>query len=72
MGRYDSNNSYGFRCRYMKTPWDNYYIVSWVVDRYYSDSRLRFPRRCSRETDEAGAIRFCKKHEINMPDTKEG
>ena len=40
------------------------YLISWQVDRYYSDSRLRHPRRCSRVTDEVGARRFIKRHNV--------
>lgn len=67
MGRYDSNNSYGFKCSYIKSPWGNYLSISWVVDRYYASSRLRHPRTYSRETDEKGARQFCKKHGLEMP-----
>lgn len=38
------------------------YRISWVVDRYYEGSRLRFPHTYSRYTDLAGATRFAKRH----------
>lgn len=43
------------------------YRVSWAVDRYYPDSRLRHPRGCSRDTDLAGALKFAKRHNIQFP-----
>jgi len=43
------------------------YRISWVVDRYYAGSRLRFPTRYSRDTDAAGARRFARKWKINVP-----
>lgn len=45
------------------------YRLHWAVDRYYEGSRLRHPRSCHRDTDEAGAIRFARKHGCwKMPD----
>lgn len=41
--------------------------VSWVVDRHYPDSRLRWPRRSSRDTDRKGAERFAKRWGVTMP-----
>ena len=39
----------------------------WVVDHYYSDSRLRYPRTYSRETEDFKAVaRFCRKHKIDV------
>ncbi len=58
------SGSYGFRCRYAG---DGDWVVSWVVDFYYSDSRLRFPRRFTRITDEAGMIKFANKHSLAQP-----
>ena len=46
------------------------YRISWVVDRYYQGSRLRFPTRYSRDTDEEGARRFCKKWGVEFPGEK--
>jgi len=40
------------------------YEISWVIDFYYPDSRLRFPRTIRRITDVKGAKRFCKKHNL--------
>jgi hypothetical protein len=37
---------------------ENLYRISWVVDYYYADSRLRYPRVFFRDTDRAGAVRF--------------
>jgi hypothetical protein len=65
MSRHRSSGSYGHRIKYFK-EWD-FYRLSWTVDRYYADSRLRYPRGCSRDTDEAGARRFAKRHNIAFP-----
>jgi hypothetical protein len=64
MSRYHSNGSYGHtirRCGY------DHYRLHWTVDRYYPDSRLRFPRGCSRDTDYDGAVRFAKRWGLNAP-----
>ena len=65
MGRLTGNNSGNFRIREVEPGW---YRISWTVDRFYAGSRLRHPVSYSRETDKAGAERFCKKHKIKMPD----
>jgi hypothetical protein len=44
--------------------------LSWVVDFHYSGSRLRFPRRFTRDTDRAGALRFAKRWGVRMPEEK--
>lgn len=36
----------------------DHFRLSWTVDFYYPDSRLRHPRSFSRDTDERGAKRF--------------
>lgn len=66
MSRFSSAGSYGHHCTYHK--YHDYYAISWVVDRYYVGSRLRFPRTTRRSTDEAGARRFCKKWDIPFPE----
>lgn len=63
MGRFGGSNSYGFSCRKYGEDW---YRLSWVVDSYYSNSRLRHPKRFTRDTDLAGAKRFCKKHDLKI------
>lgn len=63
MSRYNSSSSYGQRIE--KFSRDDYRI-SWVVDFYYSGSRLRFPRRFSRDTDERGARRFARKWKLTF------
>ena len=63
MGRYSGSNSYGFSYRKMG---EDYYRISWVVDFYYSSSRLRYPRQFMRNTDLEGVKRFCKKHDLNF------
>lgn len=66
MGRYTSSSAYHFR---IKQEGVDDYRMSWVVDFYYADSRLRYPRLFSRYTNQKGAERFCKKH--NLPSVKE-
>jgi hypothetical protein len=39
----------------------DHYRLSWTVDRKYLSSRLRFPIRYDRDTDEEGARRFAKR-----------
>ena len=63
MGRYSPGRSYGHKCLPLG---DTAYSISWAIDRYYPDSRLRHPTRYTRFTDKAGAERFCKKHGITM------
>lgn len=46
--------------------------IYWTIDRKYEGSRLRYPRSHSRDTDEAGARRFAKKHAIPFPETPVG
>jgi len=59
-------SSYNHHCHL--TSW-GYWRMSWTVDRYYSGSRLRFPRVATRDTaDEKAARRFCKKHNIPFPE----
>jgi hypothetical protein len=63
MSRFRASTSYGHRIRYL-CP--DCYRVSWVVDRYYPDSRLRHPRRGFRVVDKAGAMRFAKRWKLNF------
>lgn len=44
--------------------------ISWVVDFYYSGSRLRWPRQFSRDTDRAGAKRFAKRWNLAWDDAQ--
>lgn len=64
MSRYRSSGSYGHWLRRMGEDW---YRIGWVVDFYYPDSRLRFPRGFHRDTDLAGAQRFAKKWKLPEP-----
>lgn len=68
MGRYSGNNAGGHNVRVIEHGFT--YRLSWTVDRYYSGSRLRHPVTYTRDTDEAGALRFCKKHGCTMPAPK--
>ena len=58
MSRHNSSGSNDHRVQRLG---HDYYEISWVVDRYYENSRLRFPAVYGRGTDEAGARRFIKK-----------
>ncbi len=64
MGRFSSSGSYGHR---MHRFGSDHYRLSWVVDRYYTGSRLRHPTGYSRDSDYAGAVRFAKKHGLEIP-----
>ena len=46
------------------------FTISWIVDKHYSGSRLRFPQHQRRVTDRKGAERFCKRWEIEMPEER--
>lgn len=69
MGRHRAQRSYGHRCKRLGADW---YRLSWTVDRYYVDSRLRHPRTFQRDTDEAGAVRFCKRWQVEFPGKTDG
>lgn len=64
MSRYKRATSYGHAIERIGV---DHYRLSWTIDRYYPDSRLRRPQRATRDTDEAGAQRFCKRWDIDMP-----
>lgn len=64
MARHKSDGSYGHR---IKAYGVGNYRLSWVVDRYYENSRLRFPRSCHRDTDENGARKFAEKWGLIFP-----
>lgn len=61
MSRYSRQTSYGHRIQHLG---HGDYRLSWTVDRYYDGVRGRFPRRGTRDTDEAGAKRFAKRWRI--------
>jgi hypothetical protein len=63
MGRYSKGGSYNQN--YERTGGD-WYRLYWTVDYYYADSRLRYPRVFTRDTDEAGVRRFCKRWGITF------
>ena len=63
MSRFSSKIAYHFRLRYI---FSDTYKISWAVDYYYHGSMLRYPRAFSRITDEKGAKRFNKKHNLNF------
>lgn len=69
MSRYRSSGSYSHVCQHMG---GDDYRLSWTADRYYRGSRLRFPRRCSRWTDAKGAVRFCRRWNIELPESLRG
>lgn len=63
MSRYSSRGSYGHSVQRIGP---DHYRLYWTVDHHYSNSRLRFPRTHSRDTDRAGAQRFAKRW--NLPE----
>ena len=65
MSRYGHQQSYGHHCQYV--GWDAW-SISWTVDRYMKNSRLRWPNTYTRVTDSEGAKQFCKKWGIEFPD----
>lgn len=65
MSRHRSSGSYGHS---ISSLGHGDWRLSWTVDRHYSGSRLRHPRGASRDTDAAGALRFCKRWGIPIPD----
>ena len=67
MSRYSTSHSYNHKCNKFGMDW---YRISWTWDRYYTGSRLRHPQSCSRDTDEKGARKFCKKWNIAFPGDK--
>lgn len=62
------SGSYGHRCKAL--GWGGYRLF-WTVDFKPAGSRIRYPRVISRDTDEAGARRFCKKWGCAMPEAIE-
>ena len=68
MSRHRSSGAKGFRIQRIG---HDHYRLSWVVDRYYEWSRLRHPTGYKRDTDEAGARRFAKKHGIEFKEPPE-
>jgi hypothetical protein len=68
MSRHRSSSAYSHGISKLGDDW---FRISWTVDFYYPDSRLRHPRRFSRHTDLAGAKRFKKKWSVadyRLPD----
>lgn len=69
LSRYRSRSAYGHSIK--RLPMGYGYRLHWTVDRYYPSSMLRHPIGYSRDTDEAGALRFAKKHGVEMPKPRE-
>jgi len=53
--------SYAHHCKQIAS---DTYQISWMVDYKHTGSRLRYPRRMTRITDEQGANVFCAKWKI--------
>lgn len=70
MSRYHSAPAYAFGIQRIGRPGSDHYRMYWTVDFYYASSRLRHPRQFSRDTDERGARRFCKRHDLTMPEDR--
>lgn len=64
MSRFSNRTSYSHHIQRFAA---DHFRLSWVVDFYYPTSRLRHPRRFSRDTDAAGAARFGKKWRVQLP-----
>jgi len=71
MSRFGPNPSYGHWCKRVEHRFGTWYEIGWTVDRYYGTDVLRYPIASARQTDEAGARRFCKKWGIEFPEEKE-
>lgn len=65
MGRYEPSRSRSHHCECLGR---DEYFISWEYDRYYTGSRLRFPTRIRRYTNEKGARKFCKRWKIEFPE----
>lgn len=65
MGRFSSGGSSSHRVRVVSAAHGDFEL-SWTVDRYYHGSRLRFPKRCRRDTDRDGALRFIERWRIPL------
>ena len=59
--RYGDGKAYNFTCKKLN---EFIFEINWTVDYYLLDSRVRHPRKFTKFTDEKGALRFCKKHDI--------
>ena len=67
MSRYSSSGAYDKMISYAAWGGSDDFEISWTVDFYYPNSRLRHPRTYRRITDRAGALRFAKKWKVKMP-----
>jgi len=66
MSRHSPGHSYGHA---IKRFGSNDFRLSWVVDFYYQGSRLRYPRRFNRDTDEYGARLFARRWNLTWSGT---
>jgi hypothetical protein len=64
MGRFSKSHAHGFS---LKRMGPDHWRMFWTVDFYYPTSRLRHPRGFSRDTNDAGALRFAKMHGLAAP-----
>lgn len=64
MSRFGGGGSYG---HHIVRERADEFVISWTYDRYYTGSRLRFPQCRSKYTDLAGAKRFAKKWNLEVP-----
>jgi len=65
MSRYSRQTSRNHGCQKLG---DDTFIISWIIDYYYSGDRLRYPRGFSKITNSSKATKFCKKHGILFPE----
>jgi len=68
VSRYQLQKSSGHKCQRDSYLGISGYRISWTVDRYVKGSRLRYPTTFRRDTNEAGARRFCKKWGLDFPE----
>ena len=58
----------GSRGHWWKRLGPDRYQIGWIVDVYYENSRLRWPRGNGRDTDLAGAKRFARRWGLIVPE----
>ena len=66
MSRFNSYG-YGHFCKRREYSGIVWYDIGWSWDKYYTNSKLRYPQQIIRQTDEKGAKKFCKKWDIPLP-----
>ena len=65
---YESGESYDHK---LEDTGGGDWRLTWVCDRTYEDSYREHPVKFQRDTDNLGAVKFCKKHGLTMPEVLE-